>query len=156
MTEEKAFAVVDRLSLLKFFPAGESARIELANLIMEVCRNERHADDVADDVLRKYDEWPGPSTLRYVASCRPVTPEFVPAPTHRPQGEWLEQEESCDACDSLGHVLRDGHRVRCACKYGQELPQKVLDALGIMAGKQHRCSERDKMRSAKRITELLQ
>jgi hypothetical protein len=56
---------VNDLAALKFFP--EKGRV-IAEIIGDMCSTDAQVKWLVREMLRRYDEWPGPATFRYVAA----------------------------------------------------------------------------------------
>ena len=66
MNQVEANAVVDQLTILKYFPSDEGARVALGRLLMRMCDEPWKAQWLADRMIDLFSEWPGPSELRAV------------------------------------------------------------------------------------------
>lgn len=77
----------DRLSALKYFPNRAQAVAAVADLLLEVCQSEAEADRLIAVALERFDDWPGPASLRRL--------HYEAIASHRPQ-EALPQ--GCDLC----------------------------------------------------------
>lgn len=63
LTPEAVARAVDDLCLLRFAP-GESSRPSLIRLLARLCADDGQLAWLAQEVLRRHDEWPGPRELR--------------------------------------------------------------------------------------------
>jgi hypothetical protein len=69
ITAKAIKAALDKLALLKFFPADEGQRSQIGELILAMAENQTDAEvsELATRTLRCYNEWPGPLAFRAVA-----------------------------------------------------------------------------------------
>ena len=60
----KGLEIARQISSLKFFPSDPQALAGIAGIISRMCEDGDKAEALAAVMLDKYDEWPGPRTLR--------------------------------------------------------------------------------------------
>jgi hypothetical protein len=70
----KASELVGELSLMKFFPADENARVALVRIVCEMAENDDQVRWLVRRMLNLYNEWPGPRELRacFCSKFRPA------------------------------------------------------------------------------------
>jgi hypothetical protein len=56
----------NRLSCLKFYPSHPAGIAEIAATIHDLASDDRQVDWLIHTLKSRYDEWPGPKTLRAV------------------------------------------------------------------------------------------
>ena len=59
-----------RLSCLKFFPSHPAGVAEVAATIHEFAENESQVNWLVHEMKARFDEWPGPKTLRAIHCSR--------------------------------------------------------------------------------------
>jgi hypothetical protein len=110
MQIEEAFVFAEELVVLKYFPAGAVALGKVAELIAEVCPTAEDARQVVDEMVRSYEEWPGPSHIRTVRQAIVV----------REKPPWDPNAPKCQECDGTGWMPSVGSHgepgvVPCKC-----------------------------------------
>jgi hypothetical protein len=83
MTSELAAEITASFSILKFFPRVEEARLEIADLLRDMCPSAEAGIWLRERVLAKWSEWEGPGPLRELLSER-----FKPADQPRAVHEY--------------------------------------------------------------------
>jgi hypothetical protein len=81
----------DRLSALKFFPTRSHAVAAVADTLLAVCASESEADRLVAIALERFDDWPGPASLRRL--------HYEAIASHRPQ---QALPEGCGLCRHTG------------------------------------------------------
>ncbi len=85
MTPEIARKLVISFSMLKFFPADESTRVEIAKLVIDLCGSAEEAIWLRERVSAEWNEWNGPRELRALF-CRRFRPaDGITAETEKPE-----------------------------------------------------------------------
>lgn len=83
---KEAAQSVEKLSMLRFFPAGPNAQAGIVQLACEMAKSNAQIDWLVDRMLKIYNEWPGPREMRAcfcnryppadgVSACSDVYPE---------------------------------------------------------------------------------
>ena len=70
ITKDKTAECLGRLQLLKRFPSGGNALVEIGKILNE-CEDDQRATEAVDRILRDYDDWMGPASFR-LACKEPV------------------------------------------------------------------------------------
>jgi hypothetical protein len=63
---EEAFAIAERMTILKFYPQNPHGISEVALELACMCEEPEQAEWLLETLKSRYDEWPGPRTLRAV------------------------------------------------------------------------------------------
>ncbi len=136
LSPSKAMEVVGKMAILKFFPSGEKASAQLAEILCEICQSSFEADRLLVGMLERYNEWPGPVSLRELQIHLKHSSSEWP-------GLGAKPPVACEMCEDNGHV----NGIRCICSAGQTLPEGVLAAMKAFAGRRKVISGGDKKRS---------
>ncbi len=70
---------VRMMSLMKFFPADEDARLALMELLGEMCHDDAEIEWLARRMRHKYNEWPGSLELRAMLSSKRTPKDGIEA-----------------------------------------------------------------------------
>jgi hypothetical protein len=121
--QERAFDFAGRLSVLKFAPSTAAGIYELSKMLAEICADEEQAEWLVTEMRKKFDEWPGPATLRSVHGARFPQNAVHPETWHH---DW-KSERSCDQCSDIG-LFRDryGTYQRCSCESREFVSEDVI------------------------------
>lgn len=63
MNSEKAMAIAEGLTCLKFYPTNPRGIAKIATIITDICKTDQQAEWLEEALLRG-NEWPGPGSLR--------------------------------------------------------------------------------------------
>lgn len=141
MTIPEALEIIEELSVLKFFPAGSSARAKLATMLEKWCKGDiKQARWLVDHGIDGMDEYPGPDTLRKLIAdkFRPSGPLAPYVGFHQPSAfemdcnrrrEGKEPEVlpalNCELCEDSGTVMADGRHAWCSCHRAIEMQRET-------------------------------
>jgi hypothetical protein len=133
MKVRMAYSFAEELGMLKYFPSNSAAVTKIAELIAELCANEKQARVLVDAMCKRFDEWPGPVTLRqvYQEMLGPVqTPGYtVPFGPPPPSG--------CGICDDRGFFRTAAKKYRrCGCPSSLGVSDEMLEYFNTWQDKQ--------------------
>jgi hypothetical protein len=120
----KAFSFTEEMGALKYFPAGAAAIAKIAELVADLCANEKQARRLVETMCEKYDEWPGPVTLRQ--TYRELF--GIQEPSWKPEYE-APPPANCGLCFDNGfHRNEAGILKLCGCDASKSVShQMVMD-----------------------------
>lgn len=123
MKPDEAIKYAARLGALKFAPDTPARLASVAEVLAELCADESQAEWLVREMRKRFDEYPGPATLRTVYSGRYGNPDAKDE-TWSPQ--W-KNERACDQCSDIG-LFRNRHAVyqRCSCESGHFATDEML------------------------------
>lgn len=120
--------------LLRYFPANGLEAV--AGLIRDLCPTEEIARMLLARVIAEYDDWPGPSSLKRIATelkggARPDHQRWQPAWKGKAAEKEGWRKAVCRDCGDFGNIFNDraGRYERCRCHLGEETEQSFLDSL---------------------------
>lgn len=70
ISQEQADAAVQRMTAMKFFPAGAGAQTEIAWQLVKMVADEKQLNWLVDAMIERAGEWPGTRELRAVFCTR--------------------------------------------------------------------------------------
>lgn len=70
MNNLKVAEILEELTMLKFFPAGDYARMGILKLVCDMCETEDQVRWLVKRTIALHNEWPGPKELRAVFCSR--------------------------------------------------------------------------------------
>lgn len=116
----------DRLTALKYFPSRNQAVAAVASMLVEICPTEEEAARLVAIALERFDDWPGPASLRRL--------HYEAIASHRPQQAVPQGCDLCRTTDGWRPVLTVIERTRGGPDRTQTLrpdsnPMQVRDQL---------------------------
>lgn len=102
MTDAKLKECLGRLSALKWFPSNPQALAVIGEILRELCPADKDASELVREILRGFDEWPGPLTVRRLRNQIIEREKAV-------ELERLKKEDRAAAIKA-----RDTHEAKCA------------------------------------------
>jgi hypothetical protein len=134
MEIRKAFALSEELGVLKYFPSNSAAVTKIAQLIAELCADEGEANTLIEAMCDRFDEWPGPVTLRQVYAevlGPPQTPSWKPNYCAPPPPAF-------QACEDKGFHRTEPSNFyrRCDCDAGLQVSDELIEGFNRWQQKQ--------------------
>lgn len=148
ISRQQAEQSLTKLGLLKFFPSRADVVAEVGRLLNEICADDHEAKSLTAAVVARFDEWPGPVTLRGVShemrelKEKPNRVEMARAALERHEancpGYRLDLNEdrktvSISLCHATFGVYSDGTYQstahECFCRKGDSLEETATERI---------------------------
>lgn len=126
----EAIEYARELGVLKHYWT-DAAVVKIGEIIADMCKDGTEARWLVNEIVREYNEWPGPKALKDTYDAH-----FIKAQANVFKG-WGEKPETlCVRCGDMGTVRPNGARYeRCGCTNGRQVEQKYLDYLNSAPAK---------------------
>jgi hypothetical protein len=125
MDLNQAYSLTEELGSLKYFPSSAAAIAKVAEIVADLCRDEKQARKLVDAMCERFDEWPGPVSLRAVYRELFSFPE----PSWKP--DWEDDyipALKCLVCEDVGfHRDPEGLYRRCNCDASRSVSEQMVD-----------------------------